>query len=199
MLPLLGPLGTFAIKKLAKHAIKTSVTGMVAKHVVSKAVEKQAMAEAVSQSDELAKELRITVYLTILWQNAALLLAIGVSYWLGNGYPFYVTYALVFLYSLRSVYLNREYLFSLARNRSLFKVVQTEVLRLVRERMLALGTIERFVLDHLGPDLDQLSHKVAQRVYPGVKALLINLCFTLLLSFVVFRVWLVPTLAKGIG
>lgn len=180
---------TGLVAKLAKRA---------AQGLVCREVERRALREAEVRAAQLLRETRNGVYVAIVWQNSLLLGAIWLSLHLHSLIPFGTGYLVVASYSLWCVMRHRQYIFAVIRTRSLFAILRDEVHEAVVGALQQLGTIERLVLTHLGPDLDALSDKVARQLYPVVRSACVNLSVTLGLSFLVFRVWLVPTLARGL-
>jgi len=172
----------------------TRLAKRVAQGLVCREVEKRALLEAEAQAAKLLRETRNSIYLAIVWQNALLLASIWLSLHLGSVLPFCVSYVVVASYSLWCVAQHRQYIFAAIRTRSLFAVLRVEVRDAIVSALQQLGTIERFVVTHL----EALSDKVARQVYPAVRSACVNLGVTLGLSFLVFRVWLVPTLARGL-
>ena len=166
--------------------------------LVCREVEKRALREAEAQAARLLREARNGVYLAIVWQNALLLCSIWLSLHLHSPIPFCASYLMVASYSLWCVVQHRQHIFAAIRTRSLFAVLRGEVRDAVVGALQQLGTIERLVVTHLGPDLEALSDRVARQLYPAVRSACVNLAVTLGLSFLVFRVWLVPTLARGL-
>lgn len=179
-------------------SVATRLAKRVAQGLVCREVEKRALLEAEAQAARLLRETRNGIYLAIVWQNALLLASIWLSLHLGSVLPFCVSYVVVASYSLWCVAQHRQYIFAAIRTRSLFAVLRAEVRDAIVGALQQLGTIERFVVTHLGPDLEVLSDKVARQVYPAVRSACVNLGVTLGLSFLVFRVWLVPALARGL-
>lgn len=179
----------------------TGATARVAAHVarglVGREIERRALQEAEAEAARMIRSVRGGVAFAILWQNALLLVAIWVSLQMVTVVPFCAAYMVVAGYSAWCVAQYRRPLCEAFRTCSLFAVVHSEVREAVSGSVSRLGRFERLVLVHLGPDLDALCERVAWRIYPAIRSACVSMALTLGVSFLVFRVWLVPTLARG--
>lgn len=173
----------------ARHAVRS---------LVCREVEKRALREAEAQAASLLRETRLGIYCAILWQNMLLISALWLSWRLASVIPFCLGYLVVASYSVGCVIRHRQHILQALRTRSLFAVLRGEVRDAIVAGLQRLGTIERLVVVHLGPDLEVLSENVARRIYPAVRSACFSLGATLTVSFLFFRVWLVPTLAHGL-
>lgn len=165
-----------------------------AKDFISEAVAQRIRDEACAKAQALLTQAHRDVIHNIAWQNGLLLLSMLPVYLLRSPAPFYVAYACVAGYSAYSVFQSRALIGKLLRTRSLTQTLALEVREAVELELTQRQFYERKVVEWLGPDLDRLSHDVALKLRPDVRAAVVNMAFTLLMAFIAFRLFAIPLL-----
>lgn len=187
-IPLVAGSLTGVATRVAAHAVRS---------LAGREIERRALQEAEAEAARMIRSMRGGIYFAILWQNALLLAAIWISLHMASILPFCAAYLAVAGYSVWCVTQYRRPIREVFRTRSLYAVVRREVREAVCSSVSRLGWLERLVFVHLGPDLDALSERVAWCIYPMIRSACVSMGLTLGVSFLVFRVWLVPALARG--
>jgi hypothetical protein len=161
---------------------------------VSEAVAQRVRAEACAKAYELMAQAHRTVIRTIAWQNGLLLLSLLPVYFLRSAAPFYVAYGCVAGNSLQSVFAYRSLVAHFARTRSVTATLSRELLGAIEQELAQRHLRERKVVQWLGPSLKSIADDVARKLKPDLIAAAANMAGTLLLSFVAFRLFVIPML-----
>lgn len=61
------------------------------------------------------------------------------------------------------------------------------------------GRFERFLVQHFGPDITEMSQRFARQIYPDLRLALVQASLSLGFSIVVFRLWILPRLLQGLN
>ncbi|MFP3637882.1 hypothetical protein [Paraburkholderia sp. SIMBA_054] len=183
-------------------AAKSTMTAMfptfgavtAAKDFISEAVAQNIREEACAKARTVLADAHRTVITNILWQNGLLMLAMLPVYLLRSAWPFYLAYAGVLGYTLYSVFQSRRIILRLCATRSVTQTLAAEVFEAIDAELQTRGIYQRKVVEYLGPDLKRVAQDAAVKLRPDVLAAAFNMGVTLFLSFVAFRLFVIPML-----
>jgi hypothetical protein len=161
---------------------------------LSEAVAQRVHEEASRKAHDLMVQAHRKVMLTIIWQNGLLLLSLVPVYFLRSAVPFYIAYGGVAGNSLVSAYEYRSLLARLFRTRSITATLSHEVCDAIQQELTQRQAYERMIVQLVGPDLKSTAEEVARKLKPDVITAAANMAITLLLSFVAFRLFVIPLL-----
>lgn len=174
----------------------------VAVNAASEKVAQGIKDEACAQAYKFMAQTHRSVVMTIVWQNAALLLSLVPVYLLHSAIPFYLAYALVAGYSAYSAARTWPFLKRVISLHSLTASISAEVLHEIEVELGRRQFYERKVVEMLTPDLKKIADEVAREIKPDLLAAAFNMALTLLMAFVAFRLFAIPMLehrALGCG
>jgi hypothetical protein len=80
------------------------------------------------------------------------------------------------------------------RVRSLFLIVKQTISKEIENELGRLPVYGKKAIEYLGPDLDKLSHDIADELIPDIRAALIHMILTLVMAFIAFRLTAIPML-----
>lgn len=183
-----NPIGYFLVEKAAKTTQKA----------ISNAIRKKILSEASSKAAELESQVASTAIRNVLIQNGLLIFSIVIASLLGSTVPFYLAYTLVLFWNIKVLFDARVYVVQFLETRSLLAVIKTKVSDAIDFYLEDAGHFERWVLDALGPDIEELVEETASHIYPRIKAFLIAMTLTLTAGFVIFRLILIPLLSSAL-
>jgi len=167
-----------------------------AKGFMSEAVAQRIRDEACAKAYGLLAQAHRSVAITIIWQNALLLLSLLPVYVLHSELPFYLAYAIVAGYSIYTVVKFWPLVRQLLKTRSITETLSAEVLVAINSELVHRQFYERAAIEWLGADLKKVAHDVARKLKPDVLTAAGNMGFTLLLTFVTFRLFIIPLLEQ---
>lgn len=125
-------------------------------------------------------------------QNGVLLLALMLSFWLGT-WLFYAGLVVIALWNGVLAYGFRAPLAEFMRHRSLKKLLQARLRQQLDAHLQTLTVFEqRWLEAFVAEQMDDICQHTAHHLYPRVRFALLNVALMLLLSFVVFRLAIVP-------
>jgi hypothetical protein len=154
------------------------------------------MAELNSQATAYLTELEQAWY-RAFWryfaiQNGWLLVALGLSLWLGP-WVFYLGLGLVFVWNGVLAYGYKTALQQLWQHKSLQAVIAARLSESLTHHLKSLSQIEQRWVDWFVAEKQaEICQQASQHLYPRVRFALINVLLMLLLSFVVFRLAVIP-------
>ena len=108
--------------------------------------------------------------------------------------PFYIAYGCVAMYSVSVVLASWPKLKSWLRVRSLFLIIKQTISEEIDSELGRLPGYGKRAVEYLGPDLDKLSHDIADELFPDIRAALIHMVLTLAMAFIAFRLTAIPML-----
>lgn len=136
--------------------------------------------------------------LLVFWQNLALIASLFPVYWLRSPWPFYLAYVGVIAYTISSLWQSRAMLIDIAR-KGLLQTLSSAIQKSVDEEVANRSRIEQIAISWVG-DTRNLAADVALRIKRDALVLFSNLGVTLVLSFVTFRLFVIPLLeTKAMG
>lgn len=125
-------------------------------------------------------------------QNGILLFGLLLSWWLGP-WVFYVGLVIIVLWNGILAYGYKTTLAEFLRHRSLKRLMQARLREQLDAHLKTLTVIEQRWLElFIAQELDQICEQTAHHLYPRVRFALLNVALMLVLSFVVFRLAIVP-------
>jgi len=125
-------------------------------------------------------------------QNGVLFVALGLSFWLGSGL-FFIGLALVFIWNGVLAFGYRSVLIEFWQHKSLQRLLAARLNDQLTRHWQTLSHIEQRWLDwFITEKQHDICQQTAEHLLPRVRFALINLVLMLVLSFVVFRLAVVP-------
>lgn len=125
-------------------------------------------------------------------QNGLLFVALGLSFWLGSGL-FFVGLALVFVWNGVLAYGYKSALIAFWQHKSLQRLLAARLNEELTRHLQTLSHIEQRWVDwFIAEKQQQICQQTAEHLVPRARFALINVALMLVLSFVVFRLAVVP-------
>lgn len=125
-------------------------------------------------------------------QNSLLIVALLLSFWFGP-WVFYAGLVVIVLWNAVLAYGFKTALAEFIRHRSLKKLLQARLRQHVDAHLQTLTVFEQRWLDtFVHEQLDQICQHTAHYLYPRVRFALLNIGLMYLLSFVIFRLTIMP-------
>lgn len=167
-----------------------------AKEMISEAVAQKIRAAADEKGKALMAQAHRNVVINVCAQNGALIASLVPVYFLQSAWPFYLAYAVVLGFNVLSMWRQRLVIGHLIEHRSLTATLAAEIHKAIEEELTQREFYERKAVEWLGPDLRALSVDIARKMRPDVIAAGINIGFTMLVSSVAFRIFIIPMLER---
>lgn len=184
-----------AVKEIGGFVLEKWIDGTpvgTAKMIVSEAIAKKIEDEATVRAYQIMVSTHKEVTNTIIWQNGLLLASVIPVYFLKSGIPFYSAHTIVFLYSMYAIFNHKEYIFDFIRTKSILRVIQNAIRSAIDDELKNRHFYEQKVVEYLGPNLDKISSDIAQKLKSDIRNSIINICLTLVVSFIAFRLIVIP-------
>ena len=188
---LLGPVGG-TLANVAAEKITEVGSGMA-----STKIGDMIISDAKLSAYELLIKTHRSVMNTVLWQNGLLLVSIFPVHLMHSATPFYIAYTVVLTYTAVTSAQKWPLIQEAIEHRSIHKVVRRTVRKEINNSLEKTNMFARAVVEHFGPDLEQLSDDIAFQLTPDIRAMLINMCLTLFMAFIAFRMTIIPLLEHG--
>lgn len=188
-----------SLRKKLQQGKTWLATGQSLPALLRDQIEQKIWQETVTEVQTFIRELHQDLAFAILWQNGVLLAAMTLSWYYLSSWPFYFCYGLIWSYSVWRSWQLRQYLRDYWRCGSLPALLADYLTQEIQTKLQKTGRLERFLVQHFGPDITEMSQRFARQIYPDLRLALVQASLSLGFSIVVFRLWILPRLLQGLN
>lgn len=188
-----------SLRKKLQQGKTWLATGQSLPALLRDQIEQKIWQETITEVQTFIRELHQDLAFAILWQNGVLLAAMALSWYYLSSWPFYFCYGLIWSYSVWRSWQLRHYLRDYWRCGSLPALLADYLTQEIQTKLQKTGRLERFLVQHFGPDITEMSQRFARQIYPDLRLALVQASLSLGFSIVVFRLWILPRLLQGLN